>query len=153
MVEAFVPLLQLSDSPRIVNVSSTGGLLKNVRNEWAKGLLDDVGSLTEGRVDQVVNEFLKDFKEGSTRAKGWPSHISAYVISKASMNAYTRILAKRHPNFCVNCISPGLCMTDMTANVGPLTAAEGAATVVRLALLPNGGPSGCFFDRTEVSSF
>lgn len=51
MVEAFVSLLQLSDSPRIVNVSSSTGKLEfvfqNKRGEWAKQVLGDSESLTE----------------------------------------------------------------------------------------------------------
>ena len=30
---------------------------------------------------------------------------------------------------------------------------EGAKDPVMLALLPDGGPSGCYFDRTEVAEF
>ncbi|KAJ4842966.1 (+)-neomenthol dehydrogenase [Turnera subulata] len=153
MVEAFISLLQSSDSARIVNVSSSAGLLKNIRNEWAQGLLNDIETLTEGTVDKVLNEFLKDFKEGSLEAKGWPAHRSAYTVSKVAMNAYTRILARRYPSICINCLCPGFCKTDITTNAGSLTAAEGAASAVRLALLPNNGPSGCFFYRTQMSSF
>ncbi|KAL0428908.1 UNVERIFIED_CONTAM: (+)-neomenthol dehydrogenase [Sesamum radiatum] len=67
--EALLSLLQLSDSPRIVNVSSSMGKLKYIPNEWAKGVLNDAENLTEERIDQVLNEFLKDFKEGSLEAK------------------------------------------------------------------------------------
>ncbi|KAG8653606.1 hypothetical protein MANES_05G037800v8 [Manihot esculenta] len=95
MVEALAPLLLLSDSARIVNVSSMLGWLQNIPSEWAKGLLNDVESLTEDTVDAVVNQFLKDFKDGLLETKGWPTHISAYSVAKAAMNAYTRILAKR----------------------------------------------------------
>uniref|UniRef100_A0A5B6ZUA7 Short-chain dehydrogenase/reductase n=1 Tax=Davidia involucrata TaxID=16924 RepID=A0A5B6ZUA7_DAVIN len=153
MIEALLPLLQLSDSPRIVNVSSAMGRLKNIPNEWAKGVLNDAESLTEERVDEVLNEFLKDFKEGSIQAKGWPAFMSAYTLSKAAMNAYTRILAKKYPNFIINCVCPGFVKTDINHNTGKLTVEEGAESPVTLALLPNGGPSGHFFIRKEVSSF
>ncbi|WRX11356.1 Short-chain dehydrogenase/reductase SDR - like 6 [Theobroma cacao] len=153
MVEAFVPLLQLSDSPRIVNVSSIMGLLKNIPSQWAKEGLSDVESLTEDRVDEVLKQFLKDFKEGSLKAKGWPTYFSAYTLSKAAMNAYTRILAKKCPSFLVNSIGPGFVKTDITCNIGVLTAAEGAENVARLALLSNDGPSGLLFIRKEVSCF
>ncbi|KAK4411357.1 (+)-neomenthol dehydrogenase [Sesamum angolense] len=151
--EALLPLLQLSDSPRIVNVSSSMGKLKNIPNEWAKGVLNDAENLTEERIDQVLNEFLKDFKESSLEAKGWPSYFSAYILSKAAMNAYTRILAKKYPNFRINCVCPGYVKTDINFNTGYLTTEEGAESPVRLALLPDDGPSGQFFVRKEVSSF
>ncbi|GKU96897.1 hypothetical protein SLEP1_g10078 [Rubroshorea leprosula] len=84
MCEAFIPLLQLSDSPRIVNVSSSMGRLKNVSNEWAKTILSDAENFTEERVDEVLNKYLKDFKEGSLKAQGWPAFMSAYKLSKAA---------------------------------------------------------------------
>ncbi|KAL0428910.1 UNVERIFIED_CONTAM: (+)-neomenthol dehydrogenase [Sesamum radiatum] len=152
IAEALLPLLQLSDSPRIVNVSSKLGMLKNLSNEWAMGVLNDAENLTEERIDQVLNEFLKDFKEGSLEAKGWPKHVGAYTVSKAGMNAYTRILAKKYPSFRINSVCPGFVKTDINFNTGYLTVEEGAESLVRLALLPDEGPSGLFFIRKEVSS-
>ncbi|GLT53852.1 hypothetical protein SLA2020_270930 [Shorea laevis] len=153
MIEALLPLLQLSDSPRIVNVSSSMGQLKNMPNEWAKGVLSDAESLTEERVDEVLSEFLKDFKEGSLESKGWPVLMPAYRVSKAAQNAYTRIVAKKYPSFRVNCLCPGFVKTDINYNTGFLTIDEGAEGAVKLALLPNDGPSGLFFHRNEVSTF
>ncbi|KAB1227818.1 (+)-neomenthol dehydrogenase [Morella rubra] len=151
--EVLIPLLQLSDSPRIVNVSSSAGMLEKLGNKWAKGVLADEENLTEERVDEVLREFLKDFEEGSLEPKGWPAHSSAYIISKAALNAYTRILAKRYPNFCINCVCPGFIKTDINNNTGLLSVEEGAAHPLRLALLPNGSPSGLFFVQQEVSPF
>ncbi|XVE77098.1 hypothetical protein DITRI_Ditri13aG0034900 [Diplodiscus trichospermus] len=153
MCESLIPFLQLSNSPRIVNVSSDAGRLKNVSNEWAKAVLSDAENLTEQKVDEVLSEYIKDFKEGSLEAKGWPAFISAYILSKAAMNAYTRILAKKYPDFCINCVNPGYAKTDINYNCGILTVEEGAEGPVRLALLPNDGPSGLFFDQMEESEF
>ncbi|KAJ7950123.1 (+)-neomenthol dehydrogenase [Quillaja saponaria] len=154
MTEALVPLLQLSDSPRIVNVSSDMGQLKNIPSGWAKEVLTDVDNLTEGKLDEVLTQFLKDFKEeGSLETKGWPSLMSSYIVSKAALNAYTRILAKKYPSFCINCVHPGYVKTDITYDTGQLSVDEGAESPVRLALLPNGGPSGVFFFRTEEAPF
>ncbi|CAI9765227.1 unnamed protein product [Fraxinus pennsylvanica] len=151
--EALLPLLQQSKSPRIVNVSSSLGKLKSIPSEWAKSVLNDAENLAEESIDHVLNEFLKDFKEGSLEAKGWPLFSSSYIVSKAVMNAYTRILAKKYPHFRINCVSPGFVKTDMTYNTGILTAEEGAEGPVMVALLPDDGPSGLFFERKEVSSF
>ncbi|KAG5014111.1 hypothetical protein GLYMA_09G262800v4 [Glycine max] len=151
--EAFLTLLQLSNSPRIVNVSSQAGLLKNISNEWAKGVLDDADNLTEERIDEVLKEFIKDFKEGSLATKGWPTFLSAYIVSKAAMNSYTRILAKKHQNMCINSVCPGFVKTDINKNTGILTVDQGAASVVKLALLPDGSPSGLFYIRQELSNF
>ncbi|KAF5464204.1 hypothetical protein F2P56_014298 [Juglans regia] len=153
MAEALISVLQLSSSPRIVNISSAMGKLENIQNKWAEGILGDAENLTEEKVDEVLKEFLKDFKEGSLASKVWPTFLSAYTVSKAAMNAYTRILAKKYPSFCINCVCPGFVKTDINRNTGILPVEEGASSPVRLALLPNGSPSGLFFIRKEVSSF
>ncbi|RYR15221.1 hypothetical protein Ahy_B04g071946 isoform D [Arachis hypogaea] len=151
--EAFLPLLKLSDSPIIVNVSSRGGLLKHISNKWAKGVLDDDENLTEERIDEVLKEFMEDFKAGLIERNGWPTLLSANRVSKAALNSYTRILAKKHPNLCINCLCPGFVKTDINRNTGILSVTEGAASVVRLALLSHGSPSGLFFIRQELSTF
>ncbi|KAJ8900379.1 hypothetical protein K2173_025019 [Erythroxylum novogranatense] len=159
VIEALVPLLQLSDSPRIVNVSSSMGKLQVTQlyykfvKRMGKGVLGDAENLTEQRVDDVLNQFLEDFKEDSLETKGWPVFLSAYVVSKAAMNAYTRIVAKKYPNFCVNSVCPGFVKTDINYQTGVLPVEEGAESPVRLALLPTGGPSGCFFFRKEETPF
>ncbi|THG05761.1 hypothetical protein TEA_002315 [Camellia sinensis var. sinensis] len=153
MVEALIPLLQLSDSPRIVNVSSVKGKLELISSEWAKGVLNDVESLTKERVEEVLNEFLKDFKEGAFETKGWPTSPSAYTVSKAAVNAYTRFLAKKYPTFRINCVCPGWVKTDINNHTGDLTTEQGAQCPVKLALLPDDGPSGLFFTHNEPSSF
>lgn len=153
MVEQFIPLLESSDSPRIVNVSSSMGKLKGLKNERAKGILSDIENLTEEKVDEVVEEYLNDLKEGLVEAKGWPTTLSAYTLSKTAMNAYTRILAKKYTSFCINCVCPGFVKTDINYNTGILCVEDGAETPVKVALFPDGGPSGCFFDRNGVTSF
>ncbi|XP_058744039.1 (+)-neomenthol dehydrogenase-like isoform X2 [Vicia villosa] len=151
--ECLLPLLQLSDSPRVVNVSSALGKIECVSNEWAKGVFSDIDNLTEERIEEVLKKFIKDFEQGSIEKNGWPRYTAAYIVAKASMNAYTRIIAKKYPNLCINCVCPGYVKTDITANTGFFTAKEGAAHPVRLALLPNGSPSGLYYIRNELSSF
>ena len=115
-------------------------------------MLGDTENLTEERVDDVLSKFLKDFKEDSLETRGWSCLMAAYRVSKAALNAYTRIVAKNYPSFRINCLCPGLVKTDGNT-AGILTIDEGAESVVRLALLSNDGPSGLFFDRNEVLSF
>ncbi|XP_075670623.1 (+)-neomenthol dehydrogenase-like [Castanea sativa] len=150
--EVLIPLLQLSDSPTIVNVSSSAAKMLNTANKWAGGVFTDPNNLTEESVEELLSEFLKDFKEVSLETKGrGPS--SAYALSKAALNAYTKILAKRYSSFCINCVCPGFVKTDINCNTGKVPVEEGAAYLVRLGLLPKGGPSGLFFVQQEVSPF
>ncbi|XP_054779520.1 (+)-neomenthol dehydrogenase-like [Prosopis cineraria] len=151
--EAFLPLLQLSDSPTIVNVSSQAGSLNGISNKCAKEVLDDAENLTDYRIDEVLREFKKDFKEGCLESKGWPMYGSAYKVAKAALNAYTRLVAIKYPNVCVNCVCPGSVITDLTRKTGSLSVEQGAYSVVKLALLPPGSPSGLFYVRQHVSTF
>jgi len=124
-----------------------------MKDGWPKEVLSDVENLTEEKIDEVLDEYLKDFKEGSLETKGWPFAMSAYSVSKAALNAYTRVVAKKYPSFCINAVCPGYVKTDINYNTGILTPDEGAEAAVRLALLPDGSPSGLFFFRTEEKPF
>ncbi|KHG16333.1 (+)-neomenthol dehydrogenase -like protein [Gossypium arboreum] len=148
--EALIPLLQISESPRIVNISSSIVMLKDMVGEQLKGVL--TGFTTEEKLSDLISEYLKDFKQGLLQTKGWPTCLSAYTVSKVAMNAYTRIVANKYPDFCINCVCPGFVKTDINLNTGKLTVEEGAATPVKLAVLPKGGPSGLFFVRGEPAS-
>nr|GEX12549.1 (+)-neomenthol dehydrogenase-like [Tanacetum cinerariifolium] len=141
MAEAFMPLLSLSDSPRIVNVSSSSGKLEYVINEWACNILNDTKALNEERIDKVLEVFLKDWQEDSLKTKSWPSFLSAYTLSKAAMNAYTRLVAKKHPNVFINSVCPGYVKTSLNFFRGHLSVEEGAHSVVKLVLLPMDGQS------------
>ncbi|KAG2380371.1 (+)-neomenthol dehydrogenase [Vigna angularis] len=153
LTKTLIPLLQFSSSPRIVNVSSSMGKLENMKDGRPKEVLSDAENLTEEKIDEILDEFLKAFKEGSLESKGWPQAMSAYSVSKAALNAYTRILAKKYPSFCINAVCPGYVKTDINYNTGFLTPDEGAEAAVRLALLPDGSPSGLFFFRSEEKPF
>ncbi|XP_034688281.1 (+)-neomenthol dehydrogenase-like isoform X1 [Vitis riparia] len=153
VIEALFPCLLLSNSGRIVNVSSSLGSLQFVSNERVRMELNDVDVLSVERLDEIVNEFLNDVKEDMLHDKGWPTQTSAYTISKAAMNAYTRIVAKSYPSLLINCVCPGFIKTDMTSNTGFFTVEVGAKGPVMLALLPEGGPSGLFFQKMEASTF
>ncbi|KAF7151786.1 hypothetical protein RHSIM_Rhsim02G0223200 [Rhododendron simsii] len=153
VTEELIPLLQLSESPRIVNVSSTRGQLKLIPNDKAKKELSDIESLTVEKVDELVQEFAKDFKEDALESRGWPINFAPYIVSKAALNGYTMILAKNYPNMAINAVTPGFVKTDLNHNTGILTVEQGAKGPVMLALAPDGGPSGLFYDQMEVSTF
>ncbi|KAJ7951117.1 (+)-neomenthol dehydrogenase [Quillaja saponaria] len=129
------------------------GRLEKIPNGRPREVLSDVENLTEEKLDEILSEFLKDFKEGSLENGGWPAFMSSYIVSKAALNCYTRILAKKYPSFCINAVCPGYVKTDMNHNTGQLSVDEGAEGPVRLALLPNGAPSGLFFSRNKAVSF
>jgi NAD(P)-dependent dehydrogenase (short-subunit alcohol dehydrogenase family) len=70
-----------------------------------------------------------------------------YGASKAALNMLTVQLAAelKESGIKVNSADPGYTATDLNGHRGRQTIPEGAAAVVRLALLPDDGPTGGFF--------
>ena len=68
----------------------------------------------------------------------------AYPASKAAVNMVTTMYAKelRDAGIKVNASIPGYVRTDLNGGAGMISAAEGAAVTVALALLPDDGPTG-----------
>jgi NAD(P)-dependent dehydrogenase (short-subunit alcohol dehydrogenase family) len=125
LTQAVVPALQRSDHPRVVNVSSGTGSLA-----WAEG--------PNPQFDAV-------------RVRGGGL---AYRTSKTAVNAVTLLTAQAlGPRVKVNALAPGLRRTNLvpgtSAGGDP---AEAAAGAVRLALLPDDGPTGALWswDGTRV---
>ncbi|WP_269857532.1 SDR family oxidoreductase [Streptomyces sp. RPT161] len=125
VTNAFLPALRRSPHPRIVNVSSGTASLT-----WSTGP-------------------NPQFATGSGGG-------AAYRSSKAALNALTVFyaLTLAEEGFKVNALAPGLRATDLNERAAasggdPAEAAEGA---VRLAVLPDDGPTGGFFswDGTPV---
>lgn len=122
VTNAFLPALRRSPHPRIVNVSSGTGSLT-----WATG---------------------PQFPHRGTHA--------AYRSSKTALNALTVFYAHAlaDDGIKVNALAPGLRRTDLNATAAASGGdpAEAAAGAVRLALLPDDGPSGEFrsWDGTPV---
>jgi NAD(P)-dependent dehydrogenase (short-subunit alcohol dehydrogenase family) len=118
VTNAFLPALRRSAHPRIVNVSSGTGSL-----DWSTG---------------PNPQF--DYQTGGTGA--------AYRSSKTALNAltvhYAQALAAQ--GFKVNALAPGLRATNLNARAAASEGdpAQAAAGVVRLALLPDDGPTGAF---------
>jgi NAD(P)-dependent dehydrogenase (short-subunit alcohol dehydrogenase family) len=114
VTNALLPLLRLSASPRIVNMSSS------------------VGSLTL--------QTTPDAETGPISA--------AYSPSKTFLNAVTVQYVKelRDTNILINAACPGFCGTDLNGFRGLRTPEQGAAIAIRLATLPDDGPTGGFFD-------
>ena len=84
-----------------------------ISNEEVRQELNDIDNLTEERLDELLDRFLRDFEADALEARGWPMGCSAYKVAKAAMNAYSRILARRHPELRVNCAHPGYVKTDI----------------------------------------
>lgn len=73
----------------------------------------------------------------------------SYNVSKSAVNSVTVQFANelRGSAIKVNAADPGYTHTDMTLRQGGKPVDRGAAVVVRLATLPDDGPTGAFFDE------
>jgi NAD(P)-dependent dehydrogenase (short-subunit alcohol dehydrogenase family) len=76
----------------------------------------------------------------------------AYSPSKTYLNAVTVQYARElaGTNVLINAGCPGYCATDLNGHRGHRTAEQGAAIGIRLATLPDDGPTGGFFDDEGV---
>ncbi|MFC9970585.1 SDR family oxidoreductase [Spirillospora sp. NPDC127200] len=73
---------------------------------------------------------------------------AAYATSKTFLNAVTVQYAKEleGTGILINAGCPGYCATDLNGFRGVRTSEQGAAIGVRLATLPDDGPTGSFFE-------
>ncbi|GAA1538299.1 SDR family oxidoreductase [Actinomadura kijaniata] len=73
---------------------------------------------------------------------------AAYTTSKTFLNAVTVQYAKElhGTGILVNAACPGFCATDLNGFRGVRTPEQGAAIGIRLATLPDDGPTGGFFE-------
>lgn len=144
--EILFPILK--PHSRVVNVSSTAGLLKQITSQTLKAKLS-LPNLTVDELDDLVNTFIKLAQNGEHTKNGYPH--SAYGLSKIATTALTFIQQRafdkdKRADLVVNACCPGYVDTDMTSHKGHLTPDEGAATPTYLALLPPNSikPKGAF---------
>jgi len=73
--------------------------------------------------------------------------MAAYNVSKAALNAITRVLAAdlRGSGILVNSVCPGWVATEMGGRGAPRSPEQGAAAVLWGVLLPDDGPTGGFY--------
>lgn len=73
----------------------------------------------------------------------------SYNVAKTAVNSITVQFANelRDTTIKINSADPGYTHTDMTLNQGGKPVERGAAVIVRLATLPDDGPTGEFFDE------
>jgi NAD(P)-dependent dehydrogenase (short-subunit alcohol dehydrogenase family) len=77
---------------------------------------------------------------------------AAYAPSKTFLNAVTVQYAKElsGTGILINAGCPGYVATDLNGFRGVRTPQQGAAIAIRLATLPDDGPTGGFFDDAGV---
>src|ERR1700676_1933397 len=110
-----------------------------------------LGLLRGSQHPRIVN--VSSGMGGVAEMGGWTP---GYRVSKASLNAMTRILSTelKDEGFLVNSACPGFVNTDMGGPVGAKKPVEeGAQGIVWLATLPDDGPTGGFFRDGKPVAF
>ena len=95
-----------------------------------------------GRGARIVN-----VSSGAGSLESMDATYPAYNVSKAAMNAITRVLADdlRADGILVNSVCPGWVRTDMGGASASRSVEQGAASVLWAARLGADGPTGGFF--------
>jgi len=134
---------RLAPSANVVMVSSGMGELSSFSAALRERFL--APALTRARIDQLAVDFVSAVGRGTQAAAGFPSN--AYSVSKALMNAFTRVLARELEGTSkhVNAVCPGWVKTRMGGSGAPRSLTEGASGIVWAAMLDAAGPSGGFF--------
>jgi len=141
-------LSRLSPNANIVMVSSGMGELSHLSAELGKRLL--AKDLTRAEIEHVAHEFVAAVQRGNASAAGFPSN--AYSVSKALMNAFTRVLARELAGSGrrVNAVCPGWVKTRMGGASAPRSLKQGASGIVWAATLDADGPNGGFFRDSKA---
>ena len=101
--------------------------------------------LRRGDDPRVVN-----VSSGAGQLEDMNGGYPAYRISKAGMNALTRILAYEESWLSVNSICPGWVRTDMGGRGAPRSVEQGADTAVWLATTEDPPSGGFYRDRKPI---
>ncbi len=103
--------------------------------------------LRRGTSQRIVN-----VSSGAGSLASMASYAPVYSVSKAALNAVTRVLAAdlRSDGILVNSVCPGWVRSDMGGAGATRSLEEGAASVLWAALLPDDGPTGGFFRDGET---
>lgn len=134
----------------IVGVSSGLGELSCLREPLRRRFAE--GTLTRDEILALADEFVARVAQRTHEAAGWPS--SAYAVSKVSLNAWVRWLARELGDRArVNAVCPGWVRTDMGGPGATRSIEEGAASIVWAATLGPEGPTGGFFRDGQRITF
>jgi carbonyl reductase 1 len=135
--ENFIPLVK--DGGRVINTTSSAGLIIHFKNEELKKLFSDpfknIGSVE--KLDEIANEYIRLAQTGEHIKAGWPP--TTYQTSKIFENCYGRFLAEFPENkkrgLIIASYNPGYCATSMTSFSASASRspAQGAETAIWFA--------------------
>jgi NAD(P)-dependent dehydrogenase (short-subunit alcohol dehydrogenase family) len=134
--------VDLDAANRVIQTNFIGALAV------AQIMLPLVRKSAGGNIINVTSELGSITGHSDPNWKFAPVKFIAYCASKAAMNMMTVQLAYelRDTKIKVNSVNPGYTATDLNNNQGPQTIEQGAAEIVRVALIGPEGPTGQFLE-------
>lgn len=101
-----------------------------------------------GRIVNVSSGLASLTNHGDPAWEFYEVKLLAYNSSKTALNAFTVTLAHelKDTKIKVNSADPGFTATDLNGHSGYKTVEQGASVIVELAILPDDGATGRFFD-------
>lgn len=144
----------LIDGPGGFNASLFEMTDDTLRRTWETNVLGPAATIRALLPGMIARGYGRVVNMSSLAGQlsGMTAGFPAYRISKAALNALTRIAAaEARGNVKVNSCSPGWVRTGMGGDDAPRTPKQGAETAVWLATLAADGPTGGFFqDKAPV---
>ena len=131
MLEAFVPVM--APHGTVITVSSqVGAWATHACAAPLQQKLTNIEALDWQTISGLAQDYLHAARKPPAQ-NVWPEAnqtYGAYGISKALVSAYMRHFARTHPTLKVAIVCPGYCATDLNANRGVRSAAEGGESVI-----------------------
>lgn len=140
MCDAFIPLL--SEAGRIVNVGSGAGPMWLGKQEVETKKLLTNPSITWEQIDTLCKNEASKPKEG----------MGSYGYSKASLSAYTMVLARTYPGLMCSCTSPGFIDTAIVKGFGASKPPEEGTVSIHQCLWGELNGSGYYYGSDGVRS-
>lgn len=118
---------------RVVNVSSGYGMLSELSPAYVRDMslansIDELKAIPFRPNDEMRTEY-----------------VAPYKVTKAMLNAATRIAAREYPDLRVNAVCPGWCRTSMGGPSATRSVEEGANSILWAAIHAPQDLSGGFF--------
>jgi carbonyl reductase 1 len=161
LTDKLIPLLRKSNQkPFITTIASMAGKLSQIKNDELRNNFNS-NNLTKSLLDEYVNKFKMDVKNGNHLDQGWGN--SNYGFSKLAIIAYCKMLARQeleayqnNPDsynmIQINWCCPGYCDTDMSSHKGPRSPYEGAKNATMLSP-PSSETHGVFIQDYKPSEW
>lgn len=153
LTERLLPLLAKGKAPRIVNVASGLGRLKQVPPKRQTEFSAD--TVTLSAVKELMQEFRSDVLAKRHHEKDWSNcdYSFVYSMSKLGLIAATRVFARENPMMRINACCPGYCKTDMTKHQGHRAPEDGARNAVFCVLVEPDGFTGEMIEDEAISTW